>query len=267
MVYQCTQYFSCVRNKQVLFRCASCSFNKSVAAYFRDEKALYVDLCFCNEGQNLWGTSTWIFILQIFCLDYSWVGVFCFLLFFPWKNGLVTYSQTDPKLGFFQRSKSGNYFLYSKIMCILDFCKEQRETAHTAHPSCPYKKEKKRKKSQRLQNKQKILKIWKPIIGMVCRHQSFKGTLHACARNVLTDLHPWGEAPLLLRGLQEPCGSAGVQLVRQRLELGWSGVCSPQRALGCVRGTAGLVTLCGGIPPPVCSRNKVERPMMAICRL
>lgn len=43
---------------------------------------------------------------------------------------------------------------------------------------------------------------------MVCRRQSFKGTVHACVRNFLTDLHPWGLIPFPLHGLQGPCGCA-----------------------------------------------------------
>ena len=48
---------------------------------------------------------------------------------------------------------------------------------------------------------------------------------------------------------------------------GCGGVCSHRWALRCVDGTALLVTLCKWSLLPSCSRNKVERPTKAICRL
>lgn len=83
MVYQCKQCFSSVRNNRVLFRCVSCSFNKSVVAYFRDEKALNVDLCVLVMKAKTSVAQVHEFSFHRFCVWIPGLGFFCFLLFFP----------------------------------------------------------------------------------------------------------------------------------------------------------------------------------------
>lgn len=72
-----------VRNNRVLFRCVSCSFNKSVVTYFRDEKALYVDLCVLVMKAKTSEAQVHEFSFHRFCVWIPGLEISVFFCFFP----------------------------------------------------------------------------------------------------------------------------------------------------------------------------------------